>query len=306
MEKTITIFTIPKAFIREHIKTIQTNAIKSWRALGFGLEVILIGDDKGVEQVARELKVKHISNVKRNKLGTPLLDSAFSLVREKAKSNILCYVNSDIIFFSDFLKIFKFLPREEFLIVGRRWNIDIEKKINFENKNWEKLLKKKIKKIGRICGGGGSDYFIFKKNSFKDFPGFAVGRVKWDNWMIYEALRKKMLVIDATEINPIVHQNHDYSHQINRGRRRTENIEAKENIKLTKKMKHIFTLKDVRWKLTKAELKKKNFTFNTFLRYLKYFKDNPEILPRNVGSCKFLNWTAIKLYWFFWRLNLRV
>jgi len=50
----ITLFSAPKPYTDPHIATIQRNAIKSWTLLS-DVEVLLIGDEKGVAEVADEL-----------------------------------------------------------------------------------------------------------------------------------------------------------------------------------------------------------------------------------------------------------
>ena len=57
---------------------IQRNAIKSWTLLP-EVEVILLGEETGLAENARELGVKHIRNVARNESGTPLISSMFEL-----------------------------------------------------------------------------------------------------------------------------------------------------------------------------------------------------------------------------------
>ena len=63
---------------------IQRNAIKSWTLLP-DVEVILLGEETGLAEAARELGVKHISNVERNANGTPLISSMFQLARENSQ-----------------------------------------------------------------------------------------------------------------------------------------------------------------------------------------------------------------------------
>ena len=75
----ITIFITPKGFDRDHVALIQRNAIRSWKALGDDVDILLIGDDPGVEENAEALGVRFIKEVKRNSSGTPMLDDIFRL-----------------------------------------------------------------------------------------------------------------------------------------------------------------------------------------------------------------------------------
>jgi len=100
----VAFFTAPKPFTNAHIRIIQRNAIQSWKSLGKQVEVWLVGDEPGVEQNARELKVGYIPEVARNSFGTPRIDSIFHLVREQSQAEYLCYVNADILVFPDMLR----------------------------------------------------------------------------------------------------------------------------------------------------------------------------------------------------------
>src|SRR5262245_20530644 len=99
----ITLFSAPKSFTDSHIATIQRNAIKSWTLL-HDVEVILLGEETGLAEAARELGVKHISDVARNANGTPLISSMFQLARENSHSKLLCIINTDMILMLDFVE----------------------------------------------------------------------------------------------------------------------------------------------------------------------------------------------------------
>lgn len=267
----ITIFTIPKSFQNSRINIIQTNAIKSWRSFKPNCEIILVGDDEGVAEKAKELNVKHIHGVACNEFRTPLLDSAFDLARENSTNDYLAYINADIMLISDFIKIFRCIKDiGEFLVAGQRWNLGINELIDFRNNNWENALKSDIKKNGKLHPPSGSDYFIFKRESFKNIPAFAVGRVGWDTWMIQEAVTQQMITIDASKIITVIHQNHNYSHQINKGKNKLTSLEGARNVKLVKVKNGFFTLKDMRWELTENGLKKSKSFLVLFKEYIKY------------------------------------
>ena len=125
----ITLFAIPKAFVG-HIGTIQRNAIRSWARLP-GCQIVLLGRDAGVAEVAAEVGADHIPDVAVNEFNTPLLDSAFRLARERARHALLGYVNSDIILLADFVETARRLPFDDFLMAGRRWNVGIAEPIEF-------------------------------------------------------------------------------------------------------------------------------------------------------------------------------
>ena len=77
----LTIFSCPKPF-RGHVDITQKNAIRSWLFLDPRPDVILLGNDEGVGETARELGVRHIPDVECNEFGTPLLSSIFEEARK--------------------------------------------------------------------------------------------------------------------------------------------------------------------------------------------------------------------------------
>src|SRR5215467_5978429 len=99
----LTLFSAPKPFTDPHIAMIQRNAIQSWTLLP-DVEVILLGEETGLAETAKELDVKHIVNVARNQSGTPLISSMFQLVRENSNSDLLCIINADMILMPDFVE----------------------------------------------------------------------------------------------------------------------------------------------------------------------------------------------------------
>ena len=136
----ITIFSIPKAF-KGHIDIIQRNALKSWTKLGSGCEVILFGDDEGVEEAAEEFGVTHVSDILKNEHGTPLLDFVFEKAQQMAKQNKMCYVNADIILLNDIVEAVKQVNFDKFLMVGQRWDVDIDELLDYQSDDWEQILR---------------------------------------------------------------------------------------------------------------------------------------------------------------------
>ncbi len=240
----MTIFITPKGFDREHIAMIQRNAIRSWKALGNDVDIILIGDDPGVEENAEMLGVRFFRDVRRNSSGTPMLDDIFRIARENSDSPVLAYVNADIILKKDFLDITKKIMAEEdkFLLVGQRWDLDVRKDLEFSD-GWEISFDQDLASRGRRHPAGGSDYFIFPRDIFTSIPAFAIGRSGWDNWMFYEARVKGWKLINCSKSINIIHQDHDYAHLPN-GLPHYRQPESAENVKAAGGKRTIFTLLD--------------------------------------------------------------
>lgn len=227
----ITLFSAPKPFTDSHIATIQRNAINSWTLLP-DVEVILLGEETGLAEIARELGVKHISTVERNANGTPLISSMFQLARESSNSDLLCIVNADMILMQNFVEAAKQVVRlkDKFVLLSRRWDLDITQPLNFTD-GWQDRLSSMVHRQGILHKPSGSDFFLFPKSCFQDVPDFAIGRAGWDNWMIYKARKENWHVIDCTPSIMIVHQNHDYSH-LPGGKPHYEHPDTNENIRL--------------------------------------------------------------------------
>jgi len=207
----ITFFAIPKAF-SGHIGTIQLNAVRSWARLT-GCQILLLGRDAGVADAAAAIGAEHLPDVAVNEFNTPLLDSAFRMARQHALHGLICYVNSDIILLDDFLTVVRGIPFDDFLMAGRRWNVSITAPLDFELPGWEAALRKLVASSGTLYSQYGSDYFVLRRDSaLVELPPFAVGRPRWDNWMLYRARQLGVPVIDATTAVTVVHQDHDYAH----------------------------------------------------------------------------------------------
>jgi len=208
----LTLFSAPKPFTDPHINIIQRNAVASWKKLS-DVDIILLGDEDGLPEAARDLGVLHIPDVDVNEKGTPLISSMFALAREHGISPLLGIVNADILLMDDITEASRRVEAalDKFVLLGQRWDLDITQPMEFDE-GWQSRLRGKIQKEGDLHRPAGSDYFIFPRTCYTDIPDFAVGRAGWDNWFIYKARAEKWDVVDTTPDVMIVHQNHDYRH----------------------------------------------------------------------------------------------
>src|SRR5690606_2427291 len=128
----ITFFSAPKPFTDPHIAMIQRNAIKSWTLLP-DVEVILLGEEIGLAETAKEFGAKHIPHVARNENGVPLISSMFQLARENSKGDLLCIINTDMILMPDFVEAAcrSRMLRDKFVLLSQRWDLDITQPIEF-------------------------------------------------------------------------------------------------------------------------------------------------------------------------------
>lgn len=267
----ITLFSAPKPFTNPHIAMIQRNAIKSWTLLP-DVEVILLGEETGLAEAARELGVTHIQNVKRNENGTPLISSMFQLAREHGHGELLCIVNADMILMPDFVEAAKQVKsqRSQFVLLSQRWDLDVTESIEF-TVGWQDKLRNTVYVAGSLHRPAGSDFFLFPKSCYTDIPDFIIGRAGWDNWMIYKARKEGWPVVDCTPSVMIVHQNHDYSH-LPGWESHHEHPDTNENIRLAGGQANIrYTILDSTQQLVGGTLARPKMSALRFQRKLELF-----------------------------------
>jgi hypothetical protein len=251
----LTIFSTPKPF-EGHIGIIQRNAIHSWLRLSREIQVILIGDEPGAAEVARQFGILHIKEVERGKGGAKYLSSIFREAERHAHHEIVCYVNCDVMLMSDFLRAVERVSswRKNFLMVGRRWDIDITEPWDFQSSDWESRLRTDVLARGTRLTQHAIDYFVFPRGMYREIPPLVIGRYWWDHWLLWRARSISVPVVDVTANVMAVHQNHDYAyhpqglHGVWHGR------EAQANWQFAGKGRHLFTLDDATHRLTDCEI----------------------------------------------------
>jgi len=306
----LTIFAMPKAF-RGHIGIIQRNAITSWTRIQPRPHVILFGTDEGTAEVAAELGIQHVPDILRNQWGTPLVSDIFAQAQARAASPTLCYVNSDIMLFDDFLAALARVTQwtTRFLMVGRRTDTDITEILSFDQPDWSHQVRARALKTGRLQIARNIDYFAFSRGLYPAVPPFGIGRFWWDNWLVWKVRSMGVPVIDASALVLAIHQNHDYSHTTYGPGKDTmmASDEAVLNCRLTcqgnptdfdegLQWRYVYTIDDATWKLTTRGIARnprhlwKNFKRNTSRplgmaklarRALLAPKSHPASLPRD-------------------------
>lgn len=245
------IFTIPKSFATSEVSNIQRNALGSWRNLNPKPEVILCGNDSGVATIAEERGLKHLPNIQRNKFGTPLVSDAFQRVAERAKHELVVYVNADIILLQDFVlslaTVNAKFPHNQFMMIGGRWDIEPMGRLSFTCDLWRAQVKVQIATTGVRHARGGSDYFAGRRGLLsRGMPPFAVGRCGWDNWAISCGMARGWAVVDASETATVIHQGIPGTVH----HKRTEEDEFYVKMYETNKSKAIGNLSDALWVTT--------------------------------------------------------
>lgn len=266
----ITLFTTPKPFLG-HAGLIQRNAIRSWTMLDPRCQVLILGDERGAADCARELNVRWIPDVARNEYGTPLLDSVFRLAEKSSENNILAFVNADIIFLDDFTEAIRAVTCDQFLLIGQRTDVQVDSEIDMRNPSWRENLRTRAGTQGRFQSPAGMDYFVFRRGTLANLPPFAIGRFLWDNWLVYHARHRRMPVIDATGAVMAIHQNHDYQHAAASKLELKQSAETACNLSLGRPGLW-YNHRDADWKLIRRRTEKDGVSLCWRRNWLRYAK----------------------------------
>jgi hypothetical protein len=239
----ISLATIPKPF-EGHIGVIQRNALASWRAVLPEADIVVFGDEPGARDAAAAVGARFVPDVERNEYGTPLLGSTFRRLAETSGRELLGYVNADIVLLPDFTQALAQLRVRPFLLVCRRWNLDVEAPLDLSS-GWAGGLAARARADGRLYRRDAIDLFVFPRASpLVELPPFAVGRPGWDNYFIYRARKLGIPVVDATAAMTLVHQNHGYGHVPASTGDRWEGPEARRNRALMGGSERFFDIGD--------------------------------------------------------------
>ena len=240
----LTFFTTAKPF-QGHSGIIQRNALKSWTFLHPDVEVILFGDEEGAAEVCAEYGLRHEPHVERHESGMKYLDYIFERAQKIARHNYLCYSNCDIILMKDFLTAFERVAawRENFLLVGQRWDTDITWPLDFSAADWDANVRGLAKTKGVQQIPHFVDYFAFRRGLYDKVPPLLIGRSFWDWWLVWKAYSQDVPIVDCSPFVVAIHQNHGYAYHPQGKQGTHEDLLAQRNIALAGNGKHLrFTI----------------------------------------------------------------
>jgi hypothetical protein len=245
----LTLFTTAKPFAG-HSAIIQRNALRSWSRLQPRPEILLIGDEEGYEEAAADVGALRVPGLERNEFGTPLVSEIFRNGREHGKGHVLTFLNADIILPPLFTEALAIVERNfpRFLLVGRRVDLEVDQLLGFDD-DWYELLASRAAADGTVRGDLCIDYFAFTRDLFRAIPPFAIGRTRYDNWLIWRAAQEGAAVVDVSAFVTVIHQSHDYGHA--EGLIRAwEGAEAKRAQQLLGHWSHYHSISHARYMLT--------------------------------------------------------
>lgn len=225
MRKVIFVTTI-KPF-NEFFKFRQLNAIQSWLLLKDIDKKILILTEDDIEEDLEKLsnykdKVQVIKNFEKSpSTNIPTFRALYSAAKDEIKSDkdIICQINADMILFDDFSKtvcdLLDALDTRNFCFVGQRTSWKVPNPIDFNDNNWNTKIINKLKTEGQLNPDCAIDYFICSEKTFMNIPDFYIARMRYDNWLVSNAISNNEYTIDVTKTIFSVHQDHKYGEQGN-------------------------------------------------------------------------------------------
>ena len=92
----------------------------------------------------------------------------------------MCYVNVDIILLSDFMPAVQCVSFRCFLMVGQRWDINLDHTLDYSQPDWETRLRPEVATSAGFHPTTGIDYFVFPRGLWGEIPSFATGRTAWN------------------------------------------------------------------------------------------------------------------------------
>jgi hypothetical protein len=209
----LTLFTTCKPFVG--IAAIrQMNAIESWRQLSDA--EIFIFDVRDVPSLTSPMPFLEMGircfAFREYKYDLPYVNLMFREAQEFASYDLLVYANADLILLPDLADaVGRVAARfDRFLAVGRRWDVELDHPLDFDDPAWEDKLRNYVQGRGELHSVSGKDWMAWRRPLGLDIPPFVVGRPCWDNKVVDMALKAGVPVVDATRCVTAVHPEHGY------------------------------------------------------------------------------------------------
>ena len=241
-----TIFACPRPFAGSGDP--QLRALRSWLALKSVPQVVLLGQDASLHDVAAAHgdRVTVESDVDRDFLGTPQFHSLVARAL-RARSDFSVFLNSDILLFDDFVEATLRLSERfsGFVATAARWDV-LEWPYTlgtgaslFEDAAHRAVLSDDIhayvRRNGSLHAYGGTDVWVWDNKHMPNgeplplhagvMPPFIYGRGKYDNWLNHEIERTGTRpLVDISTAVTTVHVAHNYMHMSSGGARKVANF----------------------------------------------------------------------------------
>jgi hypothetical protein len=210
----LTILCSPKPF-RDEAEANQLNAMRSWRAIGGDVEILVFGDSAGAAAAAAEVGAIHIPQLDCSPSGAPSFNFMAEYAAKHGRFDLQIYVNADMLFDGSLVLTLKaaaaHFPR--FLLVGERLDLAEGALIDASRPGWPSQLQA-LAKEGKatLHGPTGVDYFGYRRGAWSGMPLVLMGRAMCDQALLHFCFQNHIPVIDGTMAVVAVHQFHGYQH----------------------------------------------------------------------------------------------
>lgn len=216
-----TIVTVPFPFTGRN-GTRQRNAIKSWMLLMPRPEIIVMGVEAGVREIAEEYGLRHIGNIGRNQCGDLDCADILQKAQDAATYNDIVYMDCDVILMPNFPAALHYaaVHYPQYTLISGRWEMSTPRVELSFSPGWEKHVTAKIFRHIEY----GTDFHAFPKGLYDKLPDFSIGAGAWDGWMIWYAAQRGAAVVRMDDCKAAIHMWHWPRILVRRGKRRNERL----------------------------------------------------------------------------------
>jgi len=204
----LTIITTPRPLGLANNRMAFLNAIRSWVRVEPRLEVLVFGGDRALIEEEGGYWVDG-----REVYGRPYFDDFIGTAEILSSNDVLMYCTDHLILTSDLVptveRVCEAFPGN-FVIVGKRWQLDVREDIDFSNPNWEAILRGYVLWVDSLGSQAAKDYIIFRQPLDLSVPNFIMGYPWYDTWFVWAALQAGYPVIDASATIMAIHQSHKF------------------------------------------------------------------------------------------------
>lgn len=191
----------------------QANALQQLQALAPAAPRLVFGGGEDVATLCRRFGADHHWP---GEAELPRLDALLATARQACPgASHLIYLNGDILLLPSFLTVLAEVAagHDSFLLTSRRINIPPPGDLgSLDTVQLERVLNQLAHRSGSLGGIGALDVFAFPAAAFTAVPPLVIGRAGWDNWLVGEASRLGLPVVNASGAAGLLHQNHGYEH----------------------------------------------------------------------------------------------
>lgn len=226
----IAFITVPRPFMNGDIFERNKLAIHSWLSVSNRSRVILFVnrsefDPSGefpalLDKLYGSHRIEYRGYIKSDLQGIPYIDHWFIRGLKETESKYVCFINSDIVLSSSWLKrvkqVFSVMKDKKTVLIGQRIDFDLNqwklKDLNYGSQDFLQQIDKFVMDSNHEDHSPyGIDTFTFRADippfNPEMIPPFVMGRYNWDNWLTGWL----NTIVDTVTFNldpPIYHVNH--------------------------------------------------------------------------------------------------